>query len=91
MPDPASHEFEVEMDVPPLPDRDAVDLVFPAWAPGSYLVRDFVRHVYRLAITDGRGRPLPHERLDKQRWRVTTGGRGFRAVGCAANPDVAVP
>jgi predicted metalloprotease with PDZ domain len=81
MPDPASHELEVEMAVPALPDRDTVDIVFPTWAPGSYMVRDFVRHVYRLKVTDGRGRPLPREevvRIDKQRWRVTTAGRPFR-------------
>src|SRR6185503_17094482 len=35
-------------------------------------------HVYGLAITDERGKPLPHERLDKQRWRVGSGGRAFR-------------
>jgi predicted metalloprotease with PDZ domain len=83
MPEPASHEFEVEMRVPPLPGRDAVEIVFPAWAPGSYLVRDFVRHVYRLRVTDGRGRPLPAAkvaRLDKQRWRIATGGRPFRVA-----------
>jgi predicted metalloprotease with PDZ domain len=80
MRDPGSHEFQVEMDVPPLPDRAAVDIVFPAWAPGSYLVRDFVRHVYRLQVTDGRGRPLANERLDKQRWRVGSGGRAFRVA-----------
>ena len=56
MPDPASHEFEVEMRMPALPGRASADIVFPAWAPGSYLVRDFVRHVYRLRVTDGRGR-----------------------------------
>jgi predicted metalloprotease with PDZ domain len=78
MPAPRDHEYEIQMDVPALPGRDAVELVFPAWAPGSYLVRDFVRHVYRLAITDGRGRALPTERLDKQRWRVMTDGRAFR-------------
>ena len=70
MPDPGGHEFHVEMHVPALPERATADIVFPAWAPGSYLVRDFVRHVYRLTITDDRGYPLPHERLDKQRWRV---------------------
>ena len=77
MPEPASHEYEIQMDVPAL-GRAAVELVFPAWAPGSYLVRDFVRHVYRLAITDARGRALPAERLDKGRWRVEAGGRAFR-------------
>jgi predicted metalloprotease with PDZ domain len=77
MTEPASHEFEIEMEVPAL-GRAAVDLVFPAWAPGSYLVRDFVRHVYRLAITDARGGALPAERLEKGRWRVEAGGRAFR-------------
>ncbi len=78
MPDPGSHEFHVEMHVPALPERATADIVFPAWAPGSYLVRDFVRHVYGLTITDDRGYPLPHERLDKQRWRVSSGGHAFR-------------
>ncbi|HET6149348.1 MAG TPA: PDZ domain-containing protein [Polyangia bacterium] len=78
MPEPGSHEFELEMQVPALPERATAELVFPAWAPGSYLIRDFVRHVYGLAITDERGQPLPHERLDKQRWRVSSGGRAFR-------------
>jgi predicted metalloprotease with PDZ domain len=68
------HEFAVEMRVPALPDRPAVELVFPAWAPGSYMIRDFVRHVYELTITDARGAALPAERLDKQRWRSTNNG-----------------
>ena len=75
---PATHEFEVEMRVPALPDRDTVEIVFPTWAPGSYLVRDFVRHVSGLAITDAGGRRLASERLDKQRWRIWTDGRPFR-------------
>ncbi len=77
MSEPASHEFEVEMTVPALPHADA-DIVFPAWAPGSYLVRDFVRHVIQLTVTDLRGRTLPTERLDKQTWRVAAGGQPFR-------------
>jgi predicted metalloprotease with PDZ domain len=77
MPEPASHEFEIEMRVPALRGRDSVEIVFPTWAPGSYLVRDFVRHVFRLAVTDASGRPLARERLDKQRWRISTGGRPF--------------
>jgi len=65
------------MRVPALPDRAHVELVFPAWAPGSYMIRDFVRHVYGLQIADERGRPLDRERLDKQRWRVASGGAAF--------------
>jgi predicted metalloprotease with PDZ domain len=81
MPHPASHEYEVEMQVPALAGRDEATIVFPAWAPGSYMVRDFVRHLTGLTVTDGAGHALPPARLvrlDKQRWRVRTGGHAFR-------------
>ena len=78
MPEPVSHELHVTMEIPALADRQSLDLVFPAWAPGSYLVRDFVRHVYDLAISDGHGHPVPAERLDKLRWRVRSDGRALR-------------
>src|SRR6188474_2287576 len=76
-PEPGNHEFHVLLQVPPLPTRTNVELVFSAWAPGSYMIRDFVRHVYGLEITDARGRALPSERLDKQRWRVASQGAAF--------------
>ena len=66
------------MRVPALPGHETAEIVFPTWAPGSYLVRDFVRHVIGLTVTDARGRTLARERLDKQRWRIQTGGRAFR-------------
>jgi len=80
MPVPASHEYQVEMHVPAMPGRDEVEIVFPAWAPGSYMIRDFVRHVSGLTVTDQRGRPLPAEsvsRVDKQRWLIGSGGQPF--------------
>ena len=75
MPEPHSHEFHITMEIPALPGRENIDVVFPAWAPGSYLVRDFSRHIYDLEMRDRPGRPFEHERMDKQRWRVRTGGR----------------
>jgi predicted metalloprotease with PDZ domain len=72
MPEPHSHLLHVEMAV----DRpgDALDLVFPVWTPGSYLVREFARHVEGMAAEDGGGRRLPLERLDKHRFLVRAGG-----------------
>lgn len=74
---PHTHEYQVTMRVPALSGKSTVDLAFPAWAPGSYMVRDFARHIYDLRWQDERGRDLPCERLDKQTWRVTAGGRPF--------------
>jgi predicted metalloprotease with PDZ domain len=75
MPEPQSHEFEITVEIPATPGREAVDILFPAWAPGSYLVRDFSRHVYDLEVRDGSGKALFCERMDKSRWRLHGDGR----------------
>jgi predicted metalloprotease with PDZ domain len=74
MPEPQSHELHVTLEIPALAERRALDIVFPVWAPGSYLVRDFSRHVYDLEAVAGTRR-LALDRLDKARWRLQTGGR----------------
>jgi predicted metalloprotease with PDZ domain len=74
MPEPQSHELHVTLEIPALPERRSLDLVFPVWAPGSYLVRDFSRHLYDLEARVGTDR-VALERLDKSRWRLATGGR----------------
>jgi predicted metalloprotease with PDZ domain len=72
MPEPHSHLFHVEFEI----DRPgaAAELVFPVWTPGSYLVREYARHVEGLRAEDGAGRSLPVERLDKHRVRVGAAG-----------------
>ena len=44
-------------------------LQLPAWTPGSYLIRDYVRQLEGLVAEQG-GRSLPLERLDLARWAV---------------------
>jgi predicted metalloprotease with PDZ domain len=77
MPEPHAHLFHVEVVV----ERpgNALELVFPVWTPGSYLVREFARHVEGFAAEDGAGRALPLERLDKHRF-VVRAGAAERAV-----------
>ncbi len=76
--EPQTHEIVVTMEIPAMPDRTRLRIGLPAWAPGSYMVRDFARHVYELTITDERERQLPVVRLDKQRWEVSSEGRPVR-------------
>jgi len=59
------HSFSVELRVE-RPDS-AQRLSLPAWIPGSYLVREFARHLSGLAAEQG-GKPLPLEQLDKATW-----------------------
>ena len=41
---PAAHRFEVRCTVD-LPDPVGQRFALPAWIPGSYLIRDFARHI----------------------------------------------
>ena len=68
MPAPQTHYFEVKMDLRDF-GQDYTDLKMPVWAPGSYLVREFARHVERLQATAG-GQALAVEKIDKNTWRV---------------------
>src|SRR5258707_15578933 len=83
MPRPYTHLFEVELRVK-IPANLQVpnesDLVMPVWTPGSYLIREFERHVRDFAA-DVDGRPLEWAKVDKATWRVkTNGARQWRAT-----------
>lgn len=71
-PEPATHLFHLSLEVErPGPE---LELALPVWTPGSYLVREFARHLEGVSAADVQGRSLPVERLDKHRFRVRTGG-----------------
>lgn len=76
MPEPHTHLFQVEMRVSGANLPAQVDLVMPVWTPGSYLVREYARHVQDFAATEGSGgaRPLAWRKINKNTWRVETGG-----------------
>src|SRR6266550_3062774 len=80
---PYTHLFEVEVRVK-IPANLQVpnesDLVMPVWTPGSYLIREFERHVQDFAA-DADGRALNWTKVDKDTWRVrTSGARQWRAT-----------
>ncbi|MCA1630425.1 MAG: PDZ domain-containing protein [Acidobacteria bacterium] len=86
MPEPHTHLLQVQMSVTgvsgaALPPQ--LDLVMPVWTPGSYLVREFERHVQDFrAVTD-----VDHRRawrkVNKNTWRVETSGARTLRVGYA--------
>jgi predicted metalloprotease with PDZ domain len=70
---PHSHLFEVEATFPAGPEE--LDAVLPVWTPGSYLVREYARHLQDLTATGPEGEPLPVQRTDKRTFRVRAGGQ----------------
>jgi predicted metalloprotease with PDZ domain len=72
---PEAHLFGVEL-VIDSPLVANLQLIMPAWCPGSYMIRDFARHLVRIEAADGAGRPLMLSKLDKQTWELVP-GHGF--------------
>jgi predicted metalloprotease with PDZ domain len=71
-PAPQTHYVEVEA-VVPTRGRAQVDLEMAVWTPGSYLVREYSRHVEQVrAVVAGADRAA--EKIAKNRWRLQTGG-----------------
>ena len=75
MPRPHTHLFEVSARLQyQRAAPGAVELVMPVWTPGSYLVREFARHVQDFAAEDGAGRALAWAKVNKNTWRVEPNG-----------------
>ena len=69
---PQTHYVEVEADVP-TSGAPSVDLMMAVWTPGSYLVREYSRHVEAVTAESG-GLSRVVEKVAKNRWRIATGG-----------------
>ena len=67
----ASHTFAVELRIA-RPAREQ-RLSLPVWIPGSYLVREFARHLSALGAEQA-GRPVPLEQIDKATWIARCSG-----------------
>ena len=51
----------------------------PAWIPGSYMIRDYARHVVAVRA-ESDGREVALEKLDKSRWRAAATDRALTLI-----------
>jgi len=65
--DPAAHLFHVTLTI--TQPQAAQKVALPAWIPGSYLVREFARHLLKLSARQD-GKPVAVHQLDKATWQV---------------------
>ena len=49
-------------------------LMMATWAPGSYLIREYARHIDSMTVTDQAGDPVEFEKTKKNRWMLQTKG-----------------
>ncbi|OLP16209.1 peptidase M61 [Leptolyngbya sp. 'hensonii'] len=76
MPQPASHLFEVTLAVTGIQPGTSLDLRMPVWTPGSYLIREYARHVQDFTAwglsAQGNAVPLSCHKQAKNHWQVQT-------------------
>ena len=65
-PRPTAHKFDVVVDIA-TPTSEGQVLSLPAWIPGSYMIRDFAKHVVKLEAVSN-GQPIGVTKRDKQTW-----------------------
>lgn len=73
MPAPHSHLFHVSIEVDGL-STPTQDFILPAWTPGSYMIREYARHVQGFTAQAVDGTPLNWHKIAKDTWRVATNG-----------------
>jgi predicted metalloprotease with PDZ domain len=71
-PAPHTHYVEVEAAIP-TSGRAEVEVYMATWTPGSYLIREYQRHVEAVSAAAG-ARALDVVKTTKNRWKITTGG-----------------
>ncbi|NEO51975.1 MAG: M61 family metallopeptidase [Okeania sp. SIO3B5] len=80
MPHPESHLFEVSLCVqleqlsPSLQKTQKLDLKMPVWTPGSYLVREYAKHLQDFCAYSENESSLHWQKLSKNHWQIETSG-----------------
>lgn len=64
---PAAHLFEVSVSID-TPDPAGQRFMLPVWIPGSYMVREFARHIVTLSAKS-KSRRVACEKIDKHTWQ----------------------
>ena len=73
MPEPASHLYDVSINVAGVHARE-LPLQLPVWSPGRYARMDFARNLQEFRATDDAGRSLRWDKTNGSRWVVKTDG-----------------
>ncbi len=64
----SDHTFAVSVRIPAR-SQPVTTLTLPAWIPGSYMIRDFARHIVKINATTEAGEAVALEKCDKQTWQ----------------------
>ena len=69
--DPKSHYIKVNLTIDK-PNQPEQKLRLPNWIPGSYLIRDFAKHIVGINITSQSGQSIEVNAIDKSNWSFSS-------------------
>lgn len=69
--EPESHLFDVMLKVRGW-RASVLDLKMPVWTPGSYLVREYAKHLQEFSAEDASEIALPWRKISKNHWQIET-------------------
>ena len=67
---PEQNVVKVTLKVQKPKDRKKLVLFLPSWSPGSYLMREYARHLRWIQIQQSNGEVLFHRQIAKGQWEV---------------------
>lgn len=71
---PWTHLLEVEMRLKWAGEPSNIELKMPVWTPGSYLIREYARHVQDLSVKTASGSVMEWSKTNKNTWQIDTKG-----------------
>lgn len=74
MPKPWTHLLEVEMRLKMAEMPSQAEIKMPVWTPGSYLIREYARHVQDFEVVNDGGNKLDWRKINKNTWQIDTKG-----------------
>lgn len=70
MPEPQNHLFEVTLNISNWQEL-SLHLKMPVWTPGSYLVREYARHIQELEVINFEtGEKINYQKISKNYWLI---------------------
>ncbi len=69
IPEPENHLLHVELAIADWQTK-FIDLKLPVWTPGSYLVREYAKHLQDFGAVDETGKLLEWKKIRKNHWRI---------------------
>ena len=70
-----THYITIEAKIPS--DGETTELMLPVWTPGSYLVREYARHIDSMTARNRKGEPIEFRKTRKNRWVFETGSERY--------------